>query len=88
MASNPEKTKRSQKGTPKDLGMSEKKFQNCLFNCEIPKATYASIVRDKKQSSCVTKNITKKALNPLYWKARVADNLVDITPFREGDKFV
>ena len=83
----PGEVKRSQKGTPKDQGMSLEKFTACLLDNEIPSATYGSIVKDNKHGSCVTKMITKRALNPVYYKHRVSDNLIEISPFKDGDGF-
>lgn len=80
-----EKVKRSQKGTPKFLGMTPDQFKRCLFYNEVPQASYHSIMQDKKHGSCVTKRVTKKALNSLYYKHQVADNCVDITPFKTAD---
>ena len=82
-----EKIKRSQKGTPKNQGMSLEQFSECLLNNEIPTAQYSSIMQDKNQGSCVTKIISKRALNPVYYKHRVHDNCIDISPFKDGDNY-
>ena len=80
--------KRSQKGTPRYLGQSEEKFRACLFHNEIPKATYRAILTDPKRGSCVTKSVTKKSLNPFYYKHYVSDNLVDVSPFKNEAGFL
>ena len=68
--------------------MPIEKFEACLLNHEVPRASYAGIFGDKKRGTCVTRSVNKKALNPLYWKAKVADNSVDVTPFKNGDNFL
>lgn len=88
IATSGENVKRSQKGTPKYLGMSLEKFKSCLFDNEIPTATYSTIVQEKKLGGCVTKSVTKKSLNAIYYKHYVSDNLVDVRPFKIENKFV
>ena len=80
--------KRSQKGTPKYLGQSEEKFRACLFDNDIPKATYRTILTDPKRNSCVTKSVTKKSLNPFYYKHFVSDNLIDVSPYKTEEGFL
>ena len=58
------------------------------MNNVVPRASYAGIFGDKKRGSCVTRMVTKRALNPIYWKARVSDNFVDVSPFKNGEDFV
>ena len=82
-----EQVKRSQKGTPRHLGMSIEQFTACLLRNEIPLGTTAAIIQDKKQGSCVTKTITKRTLNPVYYKHHVSDNCIDVSPFKDGDKY-
>ena len=82
-----DQVKRSQKGTPKHLGMSMDQFTECLLKNEIPKATYVSLMQDKKEGSIVTKMVTKRSLNPVYYKHRVSDNCIDISPHRDGDGY-
>ena len=88
IATSGEHIKRSQKGTPKYLGMPLQKFQNCLFLNQIPKATYSTIMPDNRLASCVTKTVTKKALNAIYYKHFVADNSVDISPFKVNNQYL
>ena len=80
--------KRSQKGTPRHLGQSEEKFKACLLQNEIPRASYRAILIDPKKSTCITKSVTKKSLNPVYYKHHVSDNLIDVSPFKNGEDFV
>ena len=88
LATKPEKIKRSQKGTPKHLGSSLEKFRNCLFDNEIPSASYKLILTDPKKATCVTKSVTKKSLNPFYYKHYVSDNLVDVSPYKNDEGFL
>ena len=80
-----EKVKRSQKGTPRFLGMSLEQFKNCLFDNDIPIASYNAILQDPKQGSCVTKKVSKKSLNAVYYKHYVDENSVDISPFKTAN---
>ena len=80
--------KRSQKGVPRNLGMSIEQFTTCLLENHIPKTKYGTIVQDKKQGSCVTKIVTKRALNPVYYKHFVSNNGIDVSPFKDGDNFL
>lgn len=88
IAKNVDNVKRSQKGTPRHLGRSVEEFENCLFQNTIPRVKYHSIQRDVKHNSCVTKEVTKRALNPVYVKHKVSDNLVDISPFKNENGYV
>ena len=88
LVSKGETVKRSQKGTPRYLGMSAEKFMGCLFRNEIPRATYTAILNDQKRGTCVTKSVTKKSLNPVYYKHHVDDNLVDVKPFQNEQGFL
>ena len=88
LATKPDKIKRSQKGTPKYLGSSEANFRNCLFDNEIPKASYKLILTDPKRATCVTKSVTKKSLNPFYYKHYVSENLVDVSPYQNDKGYV
>lgn len=83
----PDEIKRSQKGTPRELEIPLDKFLACLLKNEIPLAKYGTIMQDKKHGSCVTKIITKRALNPIYYKHFVSDNCIDVTPFKSENKF-
>lgn len=78
-----DEVKRSQKGTPKRLGMSMDQFTECLLRNEIPTATYAAILQDKKHGGSVTKMVTKRSLNPVYFKHFVHDNCIDVSPFED-----
>lgn len=82
-----EQIKRSQKGTPKYLGMSLDQFTECLLKNEIPEATYATLEQNKKHGSCVTKTVTKRSLNPVYYKHFVDDNCIDVSPFKNGEDY-
>ena len=88
LATKSKEIKRSQKGTPKHLGSSEQNFKNCLFENEIPKFSYKLILTDPKRATCVTKTVTKKSLNPFYYKHYVSDNLVDVSPYKNDEGFL
>ena len=88
MVTDGKKYKKSTKGTPRHINLTLEAYEKALFGGEIPKATFGQIVKDQKKGSAVTQLITKKAVNPLYLKMRVSDNLVDVYPFKKNDKFV
>ena len=46
------------------------------------------IMPDNRLASCVTKKVTKKSLNAIYYKHYVADNSVDISPFKINNKYL
>lgn len=68
--------------------MEAGKFQACLFEDIVPNVTYGTIIGDKSKSTQVTKSVTKKALNPIYWKMKVCENLVDVEPFHDGENYL
>ena len=74
-------TKHSSKGTPKFIRNSRDEYLNALFHGQIPNCSFNSIRGDKRFCSNVTREITKKTMNAIYLKGRVAENLIDITPY-------
>lgn len=80
--------KKSTKGTPRHINLTLNAYENALFGGEIPTATFGQLVRDRKVGGAVTKTTSKKAINPLYLKMRVSGNLVDVSPFKQNNKYV
>ena len=71
--------KRSCKGTPKYIELSSEDYLRALFQNEIKQAEYNRISADKRYGSAVTRKIKKKALNSVYIKMKVHDDLVQVS---------
>ena len=80
--------KRSNKGTPKHINLSEKEFENALFGFDEVKKTFSQITTNKKLGTNCTKSVTKRALNSVYLKMRVADDLISVTPLMRNKNYI
>ena len=79
--------KRSHKGTPKHVGLSCEDYEAALFQNKIRKAKFNRIVTDNRVGSTTTKSIEKKAINPIYLKMFVADDLISVSPHSDKNGF-
>ena len=82
------KLKRSSKGTPRSVDLSVADFEAALFQGQIPNAEFSQILFNKKIGSSVTKKTSKRSINPIYYKLRVAENSVDVHPLIYKGKYV
>ena len=80
--------KRSNKGTPRAINMAEKEFEAALFGTERIKKQFNQIVTDKKHGTKCTREITKKALNSVYLKLKVRDDLISISPLMMNQNYI
>ena len=80
--------KRSSKGTPKSVLLTLADFESALFERNSPQANFSQIIFNKKLGASVTKPISKRGLNSIYYKLRVDENLVDVHPLKVNEKFI
>ena len=80
--------KRSNKGTPKHIDLEYDDYEKALFNDEIKKATFNRISVEKKIGAVATRKITKRALNNIYTKLHVEEDLVTVRPHMKNDKYL
>ena len=73
------------KGTPNFFTIEPSKYIGALFDQDIPQVEYSHIAIDNRVGTAVTKKVKKKALNPIYYKGKILDNLIEVKPLRNTD---
>ena len=73
------------KGTPNFFDIDVSKYVGALFDQTIPQVEYSHIAIDKRVGTAVTKTVKKKALNPVYYKGNILDNLIEVKPLKNTD---
>ena len=82
------RVKRSNKGVPKHVKLQYEDYAVALFDNHIKRASYNRMAIDDRVGSVVTKKITKKTVNNLYFKLHVEDDLVSCRPHKCGSKYL
>ena len=73
--------KRSLKGVRRDLRVLVDEYRQSLYSPEPIRKTYSKLQFLKKPGTVSLIKTSKKALNSVYTKFYVSDNLVDCQPF-------
>ena len=65
--------------------MAVEDYVGALFDQKIPRVSYSQLSLDRRVGSAITRRVTKTALNPIYYKGNVLDNLVEVKPLKNQD---
>ena len=67
------------------MNLNVAEYVAALLKEKIPIVEYNHISVDKRVGTPITKTVQKKALNPIYYKGCVQDDLVQVKPLRNPD---
>ena len=81
-------SKKINSGTPLFINLAEKDFEMALLQGQTIKKSFNQISFDKRYSTACTKKVTKRALNSIYLKMTVSDDLITISPLKSNGQYV